>query len=60
MSLREFEWYVLFGFQIPAIENTRYYHEFNKGIQCTSFTERQQSSFWIQSNTTILFILYLS
>jgi hypothetical protein len=59
MSLREFKWYLLFGFQIPAIENTRYYREFNRGIQYTGCSERQESSFWFQSNKTIylLFIL---
>jgi hypothetical protein len=34
MLLREFEWDILlvFGFQIPAIKNTRYYHEFGPGV----------------------------
>jgi hypothetical protein len=45
MLLREFEWHILYGVQIPAIENTRRYHKFDKGVQYTSFTERQQSSF---------------
>jgi hypothetical protein len=60
MSLRELECYILFGFQIPAIENTRYYREFNRGIQCTSFTERQESSFWFQSNKTIYLVFILT
>ena len=60
MSVREFEWYVLFGFQIPAIENTGYLTNLtkessvqvllkdNKAVSCFSQTQRY-----------ILFYIYL-